>query len=376
MTKDEFLKILASHRQWVDSEGKEGKKADLRGADLHGLELSGDDLSGVNLRGANLQGVNFGEANLQGVNLQEAELQEANLAEAKGLLARQLAGANVSGAELPQDIASFDGLKYVDAASSHAQKLFFSLLLVCVYCWLTIATTTDAGLLTNFAESSLPIINTKISIVWFYWAAPLLLLCFYLYFQIYLQRLWEGLAELPAVFPDGRPLPHRIHPWLLNGFPWAFFTRLKNERPPLSRLQNFLAIILAWWLVPATLFAFWLRYLSAHEWITTSFHIGLLTLAMGGNIGFSFLTAATLRLKEKRPFFWKKSLIDRRAYKGLALFFITVVLGVGFSFFSIVAIEGVPSTVLSYIFSEEVPSSLPLFFTANLRDAEVSLKPP
>ncbi len=29
----------------------------------------------------------------------------------------------------------------------------------------------------------------------------------YVYLLIYMQRLWEDLADLPGVFPDGRALP-------------------------------------------------------------------------------------------------------------------------------------------------------------------------
>ena len=76
------------------------------------------------------------------------------------------------------------------------------MLLGCVYAWLTIATTTDARLLTNSASSPLPIIQTEIPIALFYLAAPLLLVSFYVYLHLYLQSMWRGLATLPARFPS------------------------------------------------------------------------------------------------------------------------------------------------------------------------------
>lgn len=72
-------------------------------------------------------------------------------------------------ATLPASIAAFDGLGRVEAATQYARKLFFIILAACVYSWLTIAMTTDAGLLTNTASSPLPIIGTTIPIVGFYW---------------------------------------------------------------------------------------------------------------------------------------------------------------------------------------------------------------
>lgn len=397
-----FKEILEAHRTWLSSGGKAGQKAILRQADLSGLSLFQHDLRFADFHRANLQSADLKEANLYGTRLEEANLQDADLTGAKGLLASQLAGANVSGAKLPEDIDKFEGLNYVAEASQHARKLFFYMLLACVYCWLTFATIKDAALLTNTASSTLPIIGTPIPIVGFYWAAPMLILCIYLYFHLYLQRLWEALVELPAIFPDGKPLPQTAYPWLLNGFVWAYFYRLKTIRPHLSRLQNFLFIILAWWLVPLTLFFFWLRYLPAHDWTTTSLHIGLVVLGIVASIAFSWLTRSTLLLQEKRPYSWKKKLQDARTFKCGGL-----VLGIGFTgvvfyFLSLGAIEGErlvhPSALidltgghLSYsqyggvkdlnysgirIF---IPKAMEVFGHspfANLVDAELSIKPP
>jgi uncharacterized protein YjbI with pentapeptide repeats len=55
ISKEELKKILEEHEKWVESNGKEGKKANLNRADLQG----------VNLPKANLQDANLGEANLK-----------------------------------------------------------------------------------------------------------------------------------------------------------------------------------------------------------------------------------------------------------------------------------------------------------------------
>jgi len=70
VSPDELAKILEAHRKWVESEGKEGKMA--------------------NLSLANLQGANLFDANLQGANLRAARLQGADLGGAKGLIASQV----------------------------------------------------------------------------------------------------------------------------------------------------------------------------------------------------------------------------------------------------------------------------------------------
>ncbi len=41
MPDEELQKILEAHRMWVESEGKEGERADLRGANLQEADLRG-----------------------------------------------------------------------------------------------------------------------------------------------------------------------------------------------------------------------------------------------------------------------------------------------------------------------------------------------
>src|SRR5262249_31504841 len=153
-------------------------------------------------------------------------------------------------------------------------------LIGCVYCWLTIATTTDAHLLTNSASSPLPIVQTTMPIVYFFWIAPLILLCVYGYLLIYLQRLWEGLAQLPAVFPDGQTLHQRASSWLLNGLVSIHLFQLRDKRPSFAHFQAALAIFLAWGLVPITVLLFLVRYFPRHDSAGIVFHILLLGISL------------------------------------------------------------------------------------------------
>ena len=173
----------------------------------------------------------------------------------------------------PEDVARFDQLKHVEETSRNASTVFFGLLAASLYSWLTIATTTDVALITGTASSPLPIINTNIALSGFYLAAPLILIAVYFYFHLYLQRLWRGLASLPAVFPDGEALDDKAYPWLLNGLVRAHFKKLELAQRPLTRVENFVSILLAWWVVPFTLLAFWLRFLPRHDWWVTTLHV-------------------------------------------------------------------------------------------------------
>ena len=74
ITKSALKTILEQHKLWLDSNGKEGKIADLSGADLTGADLRCADLRFAILYGANLTSANLTSANLYGANLSWAYL--------------------------------------------------------------------------------------------------------------------------------------------------------------------------------------------------------------------------------------------------------------------------------------------------------------
>jgi hypothetical protein len=101
---EELKTILEQHKLWLNSNGKEGKRADLssadlRGADLRGADLTDADLSCANLRCANLYYANLRCANLYGANLTGADLTGADLTRAN-LTYADLYRANLTGADL------------------------------------------------------------------------------------------------------------------------------------------------------------------------------------------------------------------------------------------------------------------------------------
>jgi len=81
--------ILAQHQKWIESNGAEGTRADLRDANLtyvnltyanlRYVDLRGADLRYVDLRGADLRYVNLTYANLSGADLRYVDLRGADL---------------------------------------------------------------------------------------------------------------------------------------------------------------------------------------------------------------------------------------------------------------------------------------------------------
>ena len=298
-----------------------GTETDFSEANLEDTNAGGCKLLQSNFSNANLKKVNFKQSQLKGSNLKEsvlenadlsnadlrevslddvkglstANLKYANLEGATGLLGNEFAQADVTGTKLPDGIKEFKALDIVEKTSENARKIFFAMLLGCVYSWLTIATTTDVRLITNTASSPLPIIGTEIPIAWFYIAAPLVLICLYFYFHLYLIKLWEALSGLPAKFPDGKRLDEIAYPWILNGLVRRYFELLKINRPFIAHVQEWLSIFLAWWVVPITIMAFWLRFIPKHDWLGTSFHIALIVFSVGFAIVFYRLCVLTLK---------------------------------------------------------------------------------
>ncbi len=318
MNKEDLQHILERHKEWIgslDSSQAGGESADLSETDLDGVNLHGTNLNKANLQGAHLRGAdlraadlresNLKDANLLRTRLEEADLRNTDLSEVGFLVNKQMAGADISGAILPESTQKFDGLIIVEEISRNARKLLLAMLLGCIYAWLTISTTTDPLLLTNSVSSPLPIIGVQIPIAGFFWVAPVLLLGLYLYFHLYLQRLWETYAGLPAVFPDGSRLDERAYPWLLNSLVTKYINRLRREPPRFSRLQFVLSIISAWWIVPVTLFFFWLRYLPRHDWPGTFFQISILLIAVGSGLMFYSAAKATLRREAQISMTWE-----------------------------------------------------------------------
>jgi uncharacterized protein YjbI with pentapeptide repeats len=242
-------------------------QADLHDTDLAGADLRDTRLEKADLRGAILDGVSLKGAQLQGATLRGAALTDVDLGGAVGLAEEQFGGADLAGVKFPEGVGTFkEGLTRVEVTSQSLQQVLFSLLVACLYGWLTIAATTHAQLVTNAASTPLPIIGTQIPIAGFFVVAPFLLLCLYVYFHLYMQQLWELLAALPAVFPDGRPLDRKSYPRPLGGFMRLHCPRLRARRTTAVQLQAALFVLLAWWAAPLTLAAFLWSYLPRHDW--------------------------------------------------------------------------------------------------------------
>ena len=123
MNKTELNKILKEHKIWLDSDGKEGTRAnlswvnlyraDLYRANLYRANLYGANLTGADLSKADLRGADLTEANLYGAVLFDADLHGANLYETN-LSGADLRGVNLTGANLTNAYLSEADLSSAD----------------------------------------------------------------------------------------------------------------------------------------------------------------------------------------------------------------------------------------------------------------------
>ena len=293
-----FEEKLASHKEWVDSHGLSGKKGDFAGADLEGCELIGvnfrfadfhdanlkaADLLLADLRDACLVRSDLQDACLVGANLEGANLEDAWLETAMGLVPRQIAGANLRDASLPASFLEFPAAAALERASRSASRYFTAMMSACAVCWLVLWRTKDVQLV---ADSSLiPFWHSRAAAAALptaesYLILPGVLFILYLVFQFHLQKVWDAVLELPAVFPDGREVGER-ESGIMLALLRARFRWIDQDSSSTRAIEKGVSSMLAYWTVPATLLLFWARYLTRQEVRGTMLHALLVMVATG-----------------------------------------------------------------------------------------------
>ena len=305
----DLAEVLDQHKMWVESGGESGAKADLsgvnlskadltgvnlQGAFLHRTNLVGADLSMANLRGASLVRADLRNANLLGTELRGANLMGANLYGADGLWFGRLGGTNLFDAVLPESISAVDSSKAIADATKIARWFYFLTMGVSLVCCLLIAFTSDVRLLLNASAIPLGRLGSALPMTGLYLGGPLVLLALSLRLQFLLLRLWGSMAALPAVFQDGQTL-EKDGPWYLMGLVRRHFRWQGEKQSAMTTFETALSTALSYWVVPATLFLFWLRYLTKQDFRGTLLHVCLITLAIATATGLPFIVSRVLR---------------------------------------------------------------------------------
>ena len=345
-TRRDLREVLENHASWLNSAGETGIQADLSGKNLESFDLvdarlshallnktilKGADLMLADLRGATLVQANLADANLLGTQLQQSNLQGADLEGATGLLSPQLAGTNLFGAILSESISPFEGIKLVRETARNAGWLMCVTLLLDGLVWLRIFTTPDSQLVKNSSALPFSALQTTLPFIPFYLFGPVVILSLYLCFHLYMQRLWDGIAQLPAIFPDGRRLDACL-PWFARWSARMHFKWLRNSQSPLAFLEAAIAIFVLYWVAPATVLLFWGRYLTLEDLRGTTLHILLVAAAIAAAMNFPRMAGRgfgsdTTRLSNEQKSSSRRTVLILRAVPpgfGFLLFLISI----------------------------------------------------
>src|SRR5271168_3870694 len=290
----ELIELLQLHREWVESRGIFGKRLELARANFEGMDLTGANLQGAilnkanfqraelllaDLRGASLVQADLRESNLLGADFKGANLEGASIDGAAGLHTKQLAGASLLWAALPSSVSEFEGQNLAEQRARQCYRLFIVTMAACALSCLRIATTRDVLLLRNAPLIPIPSLSAALPLSGFFLVAPLVIFGLFLYLHVSMERLWERLVELPAIFPDGRPVD-RTGPWLLMTlFRRRFHGWTGNQASP-SVLESVIPVFLAYVAVPATLLVFWARFLVMQDLRAAMLQIVVFVLAL------------------------------------------------------------------------------------------------
>jgi uncharacterized protein YjbI with pentapeptide repeats len=253
---------------------------DLSETDLRGVDFAGANLEGADFTRALLAGSKFAGAQVGGAIFREANLAGADLRGALGVSEDGFPGANLSKAQLPDTTHLLQRLGRVEELYGNCQQIFLTLFVAALYTWLTIAATSHARLLSDSASSPLPIVGTPIPIAQFYIVAPFVVLVLFAYLHLSLQRLWNYLAGLPALFPDGERLDQKSYPRVLSSFIRTQCAVLRPGCPLDVRVLTWVLSLFVWGGGAFLVGWVWWQYLPRREWLGALVLFALLVLSV------------------------------------------------------------------------------------------------
>lgn len=296
---------------------------------LENTNFRGADLEGAKFDGANLTNSDFSKANIAKASFIATDLQNSNFDDCIGVSTATFSRANLSNSTLTTAFPKAKTLEQIGNLAKIIKPIFLGLLSACVYSWITIATIEDVSIISDARETVLPIIQVKIAVSGFFIAAPLILYFIFLYFNLYLRRLWQEVAKLPFILQDGVESILTTYPWLLISIGNAHFIGGLDKRHFLKKIEVLICIFLAWWVVPFTMAIFWIESLVKHDWWISSFLIFMFLGAIATALMYQIDSLVVL---------YKKSLLNKISWKFYGLLFL---LGMGCFFYTYDGIEGI-----------------------------------
>ncbi|MEM8985210.1 MAG: pentapeptide repeat-containing protein [Pseudomonadota bacterium] len=259
----EFSKMIVAYTNFhnvafIESEAEKKKEA---------ADFSESQFDGVSFAGSDLKGATFVEAQFNGAvnNIRDAKtISYANFDESTGLTLNDFSGLNLSGVILPDTLDLNDIRASIENISRHGQRMFLVLgLLLAFACIVTFniafpGDAADAVEQTSRLDkvSPLPWLNLVITVGQFFAIFPVLIFSFFMYFHVFVLRLWSDLSLLPAIMPDGRAADRAVYPWIIASLSRSSVPKRVIQEAGADRalvLQPFIAFLVGYLAAPATL---------------------------------------------------------------------------------------------------------------------------
>ena len=365
--------ILEDHDTWVRSGCEKGARAKLAGADLSSVYLADCDLRQADLTEADLRGADLSRTRLNGAVLRNADFRHATLSNADlsddadpvttrnspliGPVPTDTEGMTVGGADLT--IAAVPESFPLARMVARCERITWGVRRVAVVVSVLLAvglywvlTTTDAELLLDQEVFRVPFTQVPVTTTMIYWLAPPeILLAFFWWHLLYLDRLWRWGAGLPALFPDGSSLASRGALWPLNVFAARWMPQLEEEtlRSRWEHVPRWLVEGAVFWAAPLVLAAFWWRYLALQE--TAGAALMIVTLASAAGLAHSRSRAVRRVLQADGSRTGSDRGFRRRAFARAAL-----LSAIAFAAFSYIAVESPLASVM--------PARMEVYFAA------------
>jgi len=144
----------------------------------------------------------------------------------------------------------------IDSASQHARKVYYLYLGFIAYCAVTVFSTTDRQLALKGDTAKLPILDISVPLEVFFVGAPILVIIFYIYFMLYLNRLNSRIEELMLLVPNFNK--KKLYPWMINIIK-------EPEQGFISFLEKGLVGLTLWFTLPVTMVIFAWKLLKKHD---------------------------------------------------------------------------------------------------------------
>ncbi|MEM7439831.1 MAG: pentapeptide repeat-containing protein [Pseudomonadota bacterium] len=171
----------------------------------------------------------------------------------------------------------------IDALTKNARTTWFTLLGVLLFVEITLLGVRDIDFYGYDRSTQLPLLGVSIPTRFYFWTAPALMAATFIYFHLYLIRLWAALGAAEATV-NGGPLGRAVTPWLITDAAlwlrnWRRSDGCTDVRPleGLAALLNFSLIWAFGFWVGAH--AWWLSATARDEWMT-----GVAAVALGAMV--------------------------------------------------------------------------------------------